>query len=302
MFKKFLILCALLPFFLAILFIPPQPEESGPCEAPLFYSVGLFDRRFGLSFKDALLAMNEAEALWEKASGRNLFEYAPEGGLKINFFYDERQRVTEELELLEKEVQADEALYRSLETEYAALKSAYALEKSGYDSAILRFEEESRGYEMQVSRWNTGSRRSRAEFEKIEQERRRLEKEFSAIRVLEEKLNDTVEKLNRLAGRLNRMARELNLRVDEYNAIGVSRGETFTGGSYYQDGQETHIDIYEFENREKLVRILAHELGHALGLDHIEDKESIMYKLNQGEVNILTAADLMALEKRCAVK
>jgi predicted Zn-dependent protease len=48
--------------------------------------------------------------------------------------------------------------------------------------------------------------------------------------------------------------------------------------------------------------VLAHELGHALGLDHNEDSKAIMYRLNNGINEKLTNTDLVALKALCGIK
>ena len=112
-------------------------------------------------------------------------------------------------------------------------------------------------------------------------------------------LSDMVSEINALVDELNRVAKLLNLKVDTYNKIGASRGETFTGGLYKSDERGRSIDIYEFSSHDKLVRILAHEFGHALGLDHIDDSEAIMYTLNQGGKGALSKSDLAILRELC---
>ena len=122
------------------------------------------------------------------------------------------------------------------------------------------------------------------------------------MKVLETRLNEMVRVINALVGTLNRLAKSLNLSVEKYNTIGASRGETFTGGVYHSAEGVQGIDVYEFSSRDKLVRILAHEFGHALGLEHNDDPKAVMYRLNEGDTKVLTASDIAALQTLCYTK
>ena len=114
-------------------------------------------------------------------------------------------------------------------------------------------------------------------------------------------LNSKVDGINALASALNDLAKNLNISVDNFNSIGGSLGGEFEEGTYTADQDGRRIDIYQFENKTKLVRVLAHELGHALGLDHNDDSKAIMYRLNSGQNEKPTQTDIKELRALCGI-
>jgi len=282
---------------------PTFTKTPVPCEKPIAYTIGTFDRRFNITQKDFLSALTEAENIWEKPVSKNLFIYSPETReLSVNLIYDERQEVTSTLSGLEDTLEESESNYKALQSNYIVLKKDYDDAKSAYDALASTFDERNLSYQRMVEDWNAGPRTSKKQFEALEVERNTLEKAIEELKSLETQLNEKARVLNNLVRTLNRLAQILNLNVEKYNVIGASRGETFTGGLYTQDEGGQSIDIFEFSSRDKLVRILAHELGHALGLDHNSDPKAIMYHLNEGEAESLTPTDLAALQTLCYTK
>ena len=55
-------------------------------------------------------------------------------------------------------------------------------------------------------------------------------------------------------------------------------------------------------NRNRLIRLLAHELGHSLGLHHSDNPEAIMYRLIQSDSLELAPDDIAMIKARCGGK
>lgn len=279
------------------------PKFLPPCSKPITYNIGSFDRRFNISEKDFLGALSLAEAVWEKPLGKELFSYNPETGeIPINLIYDYRQETTSTLNNLGEALEHNEENYKALEVQYKQLKSEYDNAKNLYDARVEVFDKANLLYEKQVDAWNNGPRTSKQQFNELEKAKVELEREVQELKFLEVKLNARVKEINELVARLNDMAQTLNLGVKTYNTIGSSRGESFTGGVYYSSDGKEGIDIFEFSSQDKLVRILAHELGHALGLEHNDNPESVMYYLNKGDTGVLSEDDLTSLKSLCKIE
>jgi predicted Zn-dependent protease len=89
--------------------------------------------------------------------------------------------------------------------------------------------------------------------------------------------------------------------VDQQN-IGNILGREFCEGFYeYKNGKRS-ITIYQYDNEYRLVRVLAHEFGHALGLNHSKSAEAVMYPLIKSDSLALAADDIAALKGHCKIQ
>jgi len=275
---------------------------TAPCEKPITYDIGTFDTKFGISEEYFLSALASAEKIWEEPYGKELFEHKEGGELKINLVYDYRQEATAKLKALGLDVEETKVSYDKIKAKYNSLKAEYNTVTKEYDARIKIFEERRKAYEAEVEKWNSKGGAPQGEYEKLQAEGKALQAESIQLQKMQAEINELVANINSLVVVLNRLADVLNITVREYNEVSTERGESFEEGVYHSDANGEYIEIYEFSDKNKLIRVLAHELGHALGLEHTEDTKAIMYKLNQGSNLSLTEGDMKLLEAKCGAK
>lgn len=85
------------------------------------------------------------------------------------------------------------------------------------------------------------------------------------------------------------------------NGIGATQdGTEFDKGDYF----EGTVSIYQFFGKNDLVLLLAHELGHVLGVKHVEDPSAIMTAVLSGVDRgnlVLREADKAAFAQVCGI-
>lgn len=279
--------------------VTPNP----PCYRPIYYSIGNFDTRFGLSKQQFIADMGQAGSIWDDAVDRQLFAYSPDATFKVNLIFDNRQQATDQLKKLGIVINDDKATYDDLKARYDAAQADYKNAKTRLDAASSDYEKKKRAYEEEVSYWNTKGGAPPAEYDKLKRDQDTLNAQAASINQLVQELNQLGTTINSLVSVLNRLARELNLQISQFNSVGSSTGREFDEGEYVRDASGKRINIYQFNSEGQLIRVLAHEFGHALGLEHINSNpKAIMYYLNQSNNAMATPEDMAALRKLCGIK
>ncbi len=241
---------------------------NGPCTHPIPYRLGTFDTQFGLSQKDFLTDIGKAADIWNFSLQKKLFQYDPQATLSINLLYDDRQKAV----VLRDQIDSSNVSASQKKWKLDALRNKYDSSKIEYESVVTTFNSQASKY-------------SKAEYAA----KRRI------VEDQRETLNNFLDQINTAVVDYNSFIRTINSKVVVANK---TVGEIEEG--FYTSGLD-RIDIYEYENKTKLIRVLAHEFGHALGLDHNTNPESIMYKLNEGTDLNLTKEDVVSLKGVCGL-
>lgn len=278
-------------------------HQNFPCAIPLTYSLGDFDARFGVSREDFLIRIVWAEKVWEDVAGKELFQYVESGGdMTVNLIYDARQQTTEKLQEIGGGIDDKKEDYESLKVEYERLSTQLLREKTAYNTEIAQLKNLQNAYEREVARSNKRGGAWEAEYERLEKQRLEINSRIARVNTSLTELNNTITKTNALGTQVNALVQELKLDVDTYNTTGKTRWEEFSEWEYVYDAEWKRINIYEFSDATKLARVLIHELGHAVQMNHIADTDAIMYRLNAGKSEIPTEADKAELLRACRMK
>jgi len=269
-----------------------------PCRQSITYRLGNIDPQFGLATSTAFADIKEAAQLWNDEH-KDLLLYDPRGMVVINFEYDTRQETTQKLSTAGVAVSEDRAVYDALKATYTSVYSDYAQKKAAFAVANDALQKSAAQYQSEVDSWNARGGAPKNVYQQLQTEKAHLTALQDQLRQSQVSINAQVDLINATVAQLNTLAKSLNLDVSAYNTIGSAAGGEFEQGVYESSLGTRTITIFEYENHLKLVRVLAHEMGHAIGLEHVDDENAIMAAVNQGAHIALTLGDAKELDAVC---
>ena len=276
--------------------------QPSSCNEPVTYHIGSIDPRFGLSNQEVAGAISTAASLWGKASNRELFREEPQGSVEINFVYDYRQAAADKLRKISGNIDNTKGSYDALKMHIAILDAEFKQKEAAYTRDMASYNERVNALNAQINTVSKNGGEPEEVYQRLKSEKESLDYWHNDLQLRAEELKNIIDTLNSMVVVINGIASNLNLDVVNYNNAGDVLGKEFNEGLYEKMNNRQTITIFHFNNHDRLVRVLAHELGHALGLEHNNNPQALMYRLNQSEALELAPEDIAALQARCGGK
>ncbi|MDZ7755014.1 matrixin family metalloprotease [Rhodohalobacter sp.] len=277
-------------------------SDLGACDEPLSYRIGTIDPRFDISEEEVKDAMQVASTLWSEAINRPLAYYAEDGEIAIDFIYDDRQELAVGEMRFREQIESEQIRTDQLQREYEVRRARFEQKSSEYEQLANQTKREI----DELNKWAQGKNGT---LDLTEQERRYFEQKKKDVERMQERLLYEKSVLDQLAHEINNYVDRLNNRIEESNTLIDQYNEDYAGESRFTKATYRNLNVggvitvNQFLNKRDLYLVLAHELGHALGLKHGDDPKSIMYSQMGGQeiypIIQLTTEDKRAIAEVC---
>jgi hypothetical protein len=280
-----------------------------PCGIPVHFTLAETDPGFGFDREAVMTALVEAASLWQNPSGPILFLESDHAlAMQVSLRYDERQQAANTRSSLRHGLERDRGAFEDDEAMLLQWGERIDAARASHERAAATLAARARAYEHEVNAWNAGRvERTDARRQALETESALLRDALADLERAGLALNADVEAYNRRAADMRRRADDFQARVARYNKAS-STSPVESGRYSYAPGEGRRIEVYRAESYDELVLVLAHELGHSLGIGHVDEPGAVMHAmlhegglLQPGRMRPLelSAADRAALVSLC---
>jgi len=264
----------------------------------------------------------EVEQTLESQVGYELFGIDP-NGVEISLLYVKPSIAKNSLDRKINRYEKKIKVLKNLEKELLNLKDKFENMNKKYQSSSEILNKKIKTYNYYVKNVNENKSLSHNQFQKMKQkvlqeeshiknEQKKLKILFKKLKSLEREHNRKVNKYNHTIQSSQDLARQIE-RIS--HDMKIVKGNTFFNKViekkiYKQNNKviKTHtketitnkIEIYSYESYGELRAVIAHEIGHLIGLPHIDAKGALMNPIlqkNQIEELKLTNEDILNIKR-----
>lgn len=247
--------------------------------------------------------LSEIENTFESQLGFNVFDYSQDGK-PIDLLYlppsKMEKRINRKIDSFNKKKEKLNKLsgfFPKKKKELDSVQKKYNIQADILNSKITNLN----NYVREVNKIKQYPKKQYDEIKNyIKIKKDEIKNERKLKRSLERKLRKTLNQYNNKIHSYNNLVRQSSMLIKEIESLQrsykVVRGKTFgqkeitlkttiKNGKKYKErttkSSMDKIEIYSFENLNQLKVILAHEIGHLVGIPHIDFKDALMNPILQ---------------------
>nr|MBP8206460.1 matrixin family metalloprotease [Acinetobacter sp.] len=241
-----------------------------PLDTRLRYRIAEVDPRFKLSVEQVEAISQQATQVWKDGTGKDYFVYDPNAQLAIHLIYDERQYESEQRREHLSRLETNQQQWLNKKKQLDQIEQEVLQNKQILEQKQLQLDQQIQYYnqERQIAQRSPSSS---VNAEYFQQRQQHLQQNVEQLQQEIGQYNQKISQLNQQIDELNALDQQLNASVKQYKQR--FQPHLFHKGLF--NGKQ--ILIYEFESEDDLRLTLAHELGHALGLQHTDDPHALMH-------------------------
>jgi len=158
------------------------------------------------------------------------------------------------------------------------------------DQKIAAFNQQKLQLQQQISLFQPNAQNAEAQRRQLEQQQQNLSREADWLEQQRQQLLRDQDYLNETIRQRNELVHTADLPTET---------APFEVGLMTIKQQQRQMTLFAFSSETDLIATIAHEFGHAFGIEHTPEPDSIMFHQLNAQQQQLTTADIKAWQTTC---